>query len=101
MAAILFVAVYMSGFLSLYILRSSQPDLPRPFKMWGYPWTALAICLGTGAFLVASIIADLKHALFTVVVIAFTYPLYLFVTRLRHSREASGTSIQLAADTKD
>ena len=69
-AAILFVAVYMSGFLSLYILRSSQPDLPRPFKMWGYPWTAVAICLGTGAFLVASIIADLKHALFTVAVIA-------------------------------
>jgi hypothetical protein len=73
MAAILFVAVYMSGFLSLYILRSSQPDLLRPFRMWGYPWTNLAICLGTGAFLAASITADLKHALFTLAVIAFTY----------------------------
>jgi APA family basic amino acid/polyamine antiporter len=101
MAAILFVAVYMSGFISLYILRSSQPDLPRPFKMWGYPWTALAICLGTGTFLVASIIADLKHALFTLAVIAFTYPLYLLMTRLRRFREASGARIQLASDTKD
>lgn len=101
MAAILFVAVYMSGFLSLYVLRVSQPDLPRPFKMWGYPWTNLAICLGTGAFLVASIVADLKHAFFTVEVIAFTYPLYFFVTRLRRSREGSGAGIQLAPDTKD
>ena len=81
MAAILFVAVYMSGFLSLYILRSSQPDLLRPFRMWGYPWTNLAICLGTGAFLAASITADLKHALFTLAVIAFTWPLYFFMTR--------------------
>jgi APA family basic amino acid/polyamine antiporter len=101
MAAILFVAVYMSGFLSLYVLRVSQPELPRPFKMWGYPWTNLAICLGTGAFLAASIIADLKHALFTVAVIAFTYPLYLFVTRRRRSREESGAGIQLAPDTED
>lgn len=101
MAAILFVAVYLSGFLSLYVLRVRQPDLPRPFKMWGYPWTTLAICLGTGAFLVASIIADLKHTLFTAAVIAFTYPLYLFVTRFRRSREARGASIQLVPDTKD
>jgi len=100
MAAILFVVVYMSGFLSLYILRSSQPDLPRPFKMWGYPWTALVICLGTGAFLVASIVADLKHALFTVLVIASTYPLYLLVTRRRQSRKASGAGIQLTPEPK-
>jgi len=100
MAAILFVAVYMSGFLSLCILRFSQPDLPRPFKMWGYPWTALAICLGTAAFLVASIIADLKHALFTLGVVGFTYPLYLLVTRLRRSREAIVACI-LVAETRD
>jgi hypothetical protein len=49
--------------------------------MWGYPWTNLAICLGTGAFLAASITADLKHALFTLAVIAFTWPLYFFMTR--------------------
>jgi len=69
--------------------------------MWGYPWTALAICLGTGAFLVASIIADLKHALFTVAVIAFTYPLYISLTRLRRYREVRGTGVQLASDTED
>lgn len=93
MAAILFVAVYLSGFLSLFVLRVSRPDLPRPFKMWGYPWTTLAICLGTGAFLVASIVADLKHALFTVAVIAFTYPLYILVTRIRRARETGAAGI--------
>ena len=80
MASILFVAVYMSGFVSLFDPEIKEAGLPRPFRMWGYPWTNLAICLGTGAFLVAAVIADLKHALFTLVVVVhspvrFTYPL--------------------------
>lgn len=88
MTAILFVAVYLSGFLSLFALRIKEPDLPRPFKMWGYPWTNLAITLGTGGFLIAAIVADLKHALFTVVVVALTYPLYAAIKAVRRSRGA-------------
>jgi APA family basic amino acid/polyamine antiporter len=83
--AILFVAVYLSGFISLFVLRVREPDLPRPFKMWGYPWTNLGICLGAGAFLIAAVVADLRHALFTVITIALTYPLYLLTKSMRRS----------------
>lgn len=89
MASILFVAVYLSGFASLFVLRIREPDLPRPFKMWGYPWTNLGISLGAGAFLVAAIIGDLKHALFALVVIALTYPLYRLMKKMRGSCTAS------------
>ena len=88
MASILYVAVYLSGFISLFVLRVRQPDLPRPFKMWGYPWTNLGISLGAGVFLVAAIVADLKHAAFTLVVVALTYPLYLLAKRMRSSPDA-------------
>ncbi|MGO8759807.1 MAG: APC family permease [Terracidiphilus sp.] len=101
MASILFVAVYLSGFLSLSILRAREPGLARPFRMWGYPWTNLGICLGTGAFLVAAIVADLKHALFTVVVVAFTYPLYLSIKRIKRSRDAIPAGIHLVADAEE
>ena len=57
--AILCVAIYLSGFLSLFVLRVREPNLPRPFKMWGYPFTNLAITIGTAGFLVAAIIGDL------------------------------------------
>jgi APA family basic amino acid/polyamine antiporter len=76
MASILFVAVYLSGFLAVFVLRLKEPETPRPSRMWGYPWTNLAVCLGTASFLVAAIVADLKHALFTVVTVLLTYPLY-------------------------
>jgi basic amino acid/polyamine antiporter, APA family len=88
MDSILYVVVYLSGFMSLFVLRVKQPDLPRPFKMWGYPWTNLGISLGAGVFLVAAIVADLKHAAFTLVVVALTYPLYLLAKRMRSSPDA-------------
>ncbi len=98
MASILFVAVYLSGFLSLFVLRARHPNLPRPFRMWGYPWTNLGICLGAGAFLIASIIADLKHALFAVGVVALTGPLYLLMKKIRRSHEARRQNMQSALD---
>jgi APA family basic amino acid/polyamine antiporter len=100
-SAILFVAVYLSGFISLFVLRVREPDLPRPFKMWGYPWTNLGITLGAAGFLVAAVIADLKHALFTVITIAITYPLYLLVKAMRRSQNASLTPVPLAIDQNE
>jgi APA family basic amino acid/polyamine antiporter len=35
--SLLFVAVYLSGFAALLILRRSDPDLLRPYKAWWYP----------------------------------------------------------------
>jgi basic amino acid/polyamine antiporter, APA family len=36
---------------ALIRLRTSQPDLPRPFRVWGYPWTPLIFC--TAAFAIS------------------------------------------------
>lgn len=77
-ASFLFVAVYLSGFIALFVLRVRQPHLPRPFKVWGYPWSNLGVLLASAVFLVASVIADIKDALFTLVLIALSYPIYFF-----------------------
>lgn len=29
------------GALALFRLRATEPDLPRPYRTWGYPWTPL------------------------------------------------------------
>ncbi len=97
MTAILCVAVYLSGFLSLFILRVREPGLPRPFKMWGYPWTNLGITLGCSGFLVAVIVADLKHALFALVVVTLTYPLYAIIRAARRSKAAIAVDFGLVS----
>lgn len=90
MASILFVAVYLSGFCALFVLRVREPDLPRPFRIWGYPWTNLGVLLASAAFLVASIIGDLKDSLFTLALIALSYPIYLFLRMNNPPRSAGG-----------
>lgn len=82
-ASVLVVTNYVSGFTALFILRKKEPTLARPFKVWGYPWSNLAVLLASAAFLVAVVVADLKDALFTLVLIALACPLYLLFIR-RH-----------------
>ena len=69
MGSILFVAVYLSGFTSLLVLRRSEPELPRPYKVWGYPWSTLAVAFASAAFLLGSVLGDLRHSLFTGILI--------------------------------
>lgn len=71
--SVLFVAVYVSGFASLLILRRSEPDLPRPYKAWWHPWSTVLVLLAPAGFLLGSVIGDLKHSLFTAILILLSY----------------------------
>jgi basic amino acid/polyamine antiporter, APA family len=75
-ASVMFVAIYISGFSALFVLRKRERGLVRPFKVWGYPWTPLIVLLGSIAFLVGSAVEDWISAVFTLGVIVLTYPVY-------------------------
>lgn len=82
-ASVIMVAVYISGFMALLRLRTRRPDLPRPFKVWGYPWTAWGMLIASAGFLAGTVIGDLKHSLFTLVLIAISYPIYFLAVKKR------------------
>jgi APA family basic amino acid/polyamine antiporter len=48
--------------LALVILRQREPQRPRPFRAWGYPWSAAIVLAGAAAFLVAAVIGDSVNA---------------------------------------
>jgi APA family basic amino acid/polyamine antiporter len=50
-AAFFAVVSYAGAFVSLLVLRRREPDLPRPFRSWGYPWTTIAVLAGAVIFL--------------------------------------------------
>jgi APA family basic amino acid/polyamine antiporter len=82
-SAFLYVAVYISGFASLIVLRRREPDLARPFRAWGYPWTTWGVLLASAGFLIAAVVGDLKHSLFTLILIALSYPVYWLAVKKR------------------
>jgi APA family basic amino acid/polyamine antiporter len=77
--AFFFVANYAMAYISVIVLRKREPDLPRPYRAWGYPWTTLIVLLGSIIFLVGAVISDKKHSLWALAILAISYPLYLLV----------------------
>ena len=68
------MAVYISGFVALFRLRA---------RLCGYPWTPLGVLLASAGFLIASVISDIKHGLFTLILVAISYPVYFFAVKKR------------------
>ena len=31
--------------IAVFVLRKREPDLPRPYRVWGYPWTPTVFLL--------------------------------------------------------
>ena len=89
-ASVLFVTIYISGFVALLWLRVRRPELVRPFKIWGYPWTVWGVLLISVAFLVGAVVGDLMHSLFTVILIAASYPVYFLAVKKRSAGKADG-----------
>jgi len=57
-ASIFLVFNYSVCCLALVVLRRREPGRPRPFRAWGYPWSAVVVLAGAAAFLVAAVIGD-------------------------------------------
>ncbi len=82
LSAFFYVANYFAGFSALFVLRKKEPDTPRPFKAWGYPWTTLLFLIGSFVFLIGDVIGDPLNAFFALIYAALSYPAFLFIKKL-------------------
>ena len=79
--AFFFVSYYTMAFISVFVLRQREPDLPRPYRVWGYPWTTIIVTIGSIAFLVGAVKGDTKNSLWALALLAISGPVYLIVKR--------------------
>lgn len=86
-ATFFFVLGYTSGFASLLALRKKEPNLPRPWKVPGYPVLPIVMLIISVAFLVSAIVQDLSSSQYALIFLIMSYPIYLLVTRLNRSQE--------------
>jgi basic amino acid/polyamine antiporter, APA family len=80
--AFFFVANYSMAYISVMVLRRREPDLPRPYRVWGYPWTTLIVLIGSITFLAGAVISDKRNSLIALAILAASVPLYLIVKLL-------------------
>ncbi len=82
MSGVFMVILYCSAYASLMVLRRREPNAPRPFVLFAYPWIPLLL-LATGIlFLGAITVSDLSSTLAALGLLVISYPVYrLFRTR--------------------
>lgn len=74
----IFYALAVSGVI---LLRKRRPTAARPFRMWGYPWTAIVFTLVALAFVASTLIQYPATSAAGVGLIASGIPLYWYWRR--------------------
>ncbi|GMV00272.1 MAG: amino acid transporter [Ignavibacteriota bacterium] len=69
---------YMLTAFGVIVLRKKMPDVPRPYKVIGYPYTIWFFVIFSFVFLVNSIISDSENAAMGMLLIMTGLPLYFF-----------------------
>ena len=89
MLSFFFVANYTLSYFSLFALRKREPQISRPYRAWGYPWTT-GIALGASVlFLIGSIITDQKNAPLALGMLLLSYPVFRVLKWVTQRAEAS------------
>jgi APA family basic amino acid/polyamine antiporter len=66
-----FLAVnYSLCCMALIALRRREPQLPRPYRAWGYPWSVWLVTAGSVSFLVGTLAADMFNGLMALALLA-------------------------------
>ena len=79
-AAWLYYAIAVVGLVQL---RRTQPNLKRPYRMWGYPFTPALFLVGTVGFLGSILVQSPKPALCVFLILGLSFPIYAFIGRLK------------------
>jgi len=77
--AFLFVAQYALIFMTVFMLRRREPEARRPFRAIGHPWSTGLVLVLSIAFLIGAFFADTRNSIYSLVLLAVSWPIYLIV----------------------
>ena len=77
--AFFFVANYVLSFISLFVLRRREPEKPRPYRAWGYPWTTGLALVGSLLFLAGAVASDTRNSVYALLLLAVSYPVFRLI----------------------
>jgi len=77
-AAWIFYAMTAFG---VVVLRKRMPDVPRPYKTWGYPWVTFLFVGISLWFVINTLIQDPRDSLMGLILISLGLPFYAYWNR--------------------
>ena len=71
--------------LAVFVLRKRRPDLPRPYKAWGYPFMPLLFLAGVALLIVSTAINSPRESFAGLGLVALGLPAYAWFRRRKPS----------------
>jgi basic amino acid/polyamine antiporter, APA family len=72
-----FIAVIMMlVVIALFVLRRREPDTPRPFRTWGYPFLPVLMLMSAAGLCVAYVVSNPWPSLYAIIALALSYPVF-------------------------
>jgi len=72
---------YILTLIGIFVLRSKRPDLPRPYKAFGYPFLTIVYCLIAAAICIALFVYQQNQTWPGAVIVLLGIPLYYIAVR--------------------
>jgi APA family basic amino acid/polyamine antiporter len=63
--------------VALFRLRRTHPDHPRPYRAWGYPWVPMIFVLGSGAFVLNTLLERPTESVIGLIIVLTGIPVFL------------------------
>ena len=63
MTSFFLAANYSLCCVALFVLRRREPELSRPYRAWGYPWSVWLVTVGSVIFLLGMLAGDMFNGL--------------------------------------
>lgn len=67
---------------AVYVLRRRRPDLPRPYRCWGYPVVPALFLLASLALVINALVSQTRETVITFLIILTGVPVYLVWRRM-------------------
>jgi len=72
------IIFWIAGTAAVFTLRKKRPDLPRPYKTWGYPFVPALFIIASTGILLNTLIEKPVEALAGLILTALGIPVYFY-----------------------
>ncbi len=73
--------------LSVILLRKKFPEMNRPYRVWGYPWTPLIFAGSTLLFIVNAIQREPRESFFGILLVSLGFFLFLISQKMQKTAQ--------------
>ena len=94
-AAVLF---HVATGATVFVLRRTRPEHPRPYRVWGYPWVPVLFIVASGLLVVNTLIERPVESLWGLGLVALGLPAYAYWRRRGAALRGSTAQVAVTED---